>query len=44
MIISERTVEIHIINIYRKLGVKNRIQLLNLFRAGDVTADGKHDP
>jgi DNA-binding CsgD family transcriptional regulator len=30
--ISKKTVETHIRNIYQKTGVKNRIQLLNLFR------------
>ena len=35
LIISERTVETHVYNIYRKLQVKNRIQLMNLFTSTD---------
>lgn len=39
--ISEKTVETHIYSIYQKAGVKNRIQLLNLFR---VDAGSRPDP
>lgn len=31
--ISESTVKTHVLNIYRKLGLKNRVQLANLFAA-----------
>jgi tetratricopeptide (TPR) repeat protein/DNA-binding CsgD family transcriptional regulator/TolB-like protein len=42
LFISDHTVKNHIHNIYRKLGIRNRIQLVQCFRdALDRTADGE---